>query len=507
MARSEIVTLVLSPQQQAIIEVCRHETCHLIVEALAGTGKSTTILEAVKVLPRGHKVAVVCFNKTIATHLQPKVPPGVTAATLHSLGGRAVSNYLRRSLRDLVDKDKVIKMQPELAAPHVRSAVVKLVSLCKNTLIEPTNENLATLADAYGIELEHNGNAVFILTRLSLEKSKAELGTIDFDDMIYLPVVLGMPIEKYDDMFVDELQDLNAAQQQLILTAGARIIGVGDKHQAIYRFRGADAHSMENMERLLRETKREVKVLPLTVTRRCPPVVVEAAQALVPEFECAPEPWAAYQAWRGPSTNGEVPPAEFGMVVHHSRKEYERGQLVLCRTNAPLITEAYTLIKNNIPVKVQGRSIGQDLARLIKKLAAPQDTVIELGQRLETWRAKEVARLTSDEAKAISNEAKLQVLSDKCDCVDALCEGMDTVQQVLDRILVIFADVEAGTDYSRFVLMSSVHRAKGLEADVVQIIAPELMPHPMATKDEELVQEYNLKYVAITRAIRELHFR
>jgi superfamily I DNA/RNA helicase len=114
-------------------------------------------------------------------------------------------------------------------------------------------------------------------------------------------------------------------------------------------------------------------------------------------------------------------------------------------------------------------------------------------------------RLTADPSKAISNEAKLQVLADKCDCIDALCQGMETVQQVLDRIQLIFTDVDSATDKTKFVLLSSVHRAKGLESYIVHIIEPGLMPHPMATTDEEIVQEMNLKYVAYTRAIQELH--
>ena len=92
----------LSPQQQEIMQVCRTEDCHLIIEALAGTGKTTTILEALKVLPRNQKVAFVCFNKTIATELQGRVPRGVLASTLHSLGGRAISAHTRKSLRDLL---------------------------------------------------------------------------------------------------------------------------------------------------------------------------------------------------------------------------------------------------------------------------------------------------------------------------------------------------------------------------------------------------------------------
>ena len=510
----------LSKQQLDILQVCRHEKCHLIIKALAGTGKTTTILEALKVLPRGLKVAFVCFNRTIAQELQARVPRGVLAATLHSLGGQAVCRHTKKTFRELLDKDKVPKMLPPLASPLVRGATLKLVSLCKNTLTEPTNENLVALAADFSIELEDSTKAICNLVRMCLDKSKADLNSMDFDDMLYLPVVLGMVVEKFDVLFVDELQDLNAVQQQLILMAGDRIVGVGDEHQAIYRFRGADAHSMENMERLLRETGRETKVLPLTVTRRCPPAVVELAQSIVPEFECVPELWQSWLVWqqrlevaRNAEENREQAlvdllanqPIEFGIVEHASRVEFKRSHMVLCRTNAPLVQEAYALIAANVPVKIQGREIGADLAKLIKRLAAPSDSVVELGLRMSEWRAKETTRLTSDPTKAISNESKLQVLADKCDCIDALCEGMETVQQVLDRIQLIFADVEVGQDKSKFVLLSSVHRAKGLEAHMVHIIRPDLMPHPMATRDDEIEQEMNLKYVAYTRAISELY--
>lgn len=502
------MAFTLSPQQAQIMRVCKEENCHLIIEALAGTGKTTTILEALKVLPRGQKVAFVCFNRTIAVELQSRVPKGVMAATLHSLGGQAVAKHARKSIRDMLDKDKIAKMLPPMAAPLVRGAVLKLVSLSKNTLTEPTNENLVGLAAEYGIELEDSIKPICALVRSCLEKSKADLTTIDFDDMLYLPVVLGLAVEKFDTLFVDEGQDLNRVQQELIMMAGARIVLVGDKHQAIYRFRGADAHSMEHMHAMLADTDREVKVLPLTVTRRCPPAVVDLAQSIVPTFECVPEKWQPYLAWKQEHAKDETPaepPMEFGEVVHMSRLEFRRSHMVLCRTNAPLVSAAYGLIADNVPVKIQGREIGADLAKLIKRLASPHDTVVELTTKLREWRERETLRLTADPSRAISNEAKLQVLADKCDCIDALCQGMETVQQVLDRIQLIFTDVDSATDKTKFVLLSSVHRAKGLESYIVHIIEPGLMPHPMATTDEEIVQEMNLKYVAYTRAIQELH--
>lgn len=502
------MALQLSPQQEAIMQVCKHESCHLIIEALAGTGKTTTILEALKVLPRGQKVAFVCFNRNIATELQNRVPRGVKAATLHSLGGKAVSDHVRKPLRDLLDRDKVAKMIPPLASPMVRSAVLRLVSLCKNTLTEPTNENLVGLAAEYGIELETNTKPICVLVRSCLDKSKADLTSIDFDDMLYLPVVLGLAIEKFDTLFVDESQDLNRVQQELIMMVGTRIILVGDGRQAIYRFRGADAHSMERMREMLEATDREVKVLPLTVTRRCPPAVVEVAQEIVPQFECVPALWQPYLKWKQDHAADETPaepPMEFGIVEHMSKMEFRRSHMVLCRTNAPLVSAAYGLIADNVPVKIQGREIGVDLAKLIKRLASPSDTVVELTTKLNEWRERETLRLTADTSKAITNEAKLQVLADKVDCIEALCQGMETVQQVLDRIQLIFADVDSATDKTKFVLLSSVHRAKGLESHIVHIINPELMPHPMSTTEEEIVQEMNLKYVAYTRAIQELH--
>lgn len=57
------------------------------------------------------------------------------------------------------------------------------------------------------------------------------------------------------------------------------------------------------------------------------------------------------------------------------------------------------------------------------------------------------------------------------------------------------------------VTLSTIHKAKGLEAEKVYILALDLMPHPIALKsgkDWVLEQEKNMKYVAITRSKFEL---
>jgi DNA helicase-2/ATP-dependent DNA helicase PcrA len=481
------MALTGSPQQETFWDVCAHQECHVVLKALAGAGKTTSIVEACKRLPRGKRVAFVCFSKIIAETLKSKVPFGTYSGTLHSLGGQAVAKHVKRPLRDLLDENKVPKMLPPQAAPVVRSAVMKLTSLAKNTLCDVSDAGLTALAARYGVELEESKGTIFKLVRMCLDRSKKDLSSIDFDDMLYLPVVLGLPVQKFDVMFVDESQDLNLCQMMLIFMSTKRVIVVGDEHQAIFGFRGADVRSMATMQGLMADTG-PVQVLPLSVTFRCAKAITRLAQKYVPEI-----------------TAHENNPE--GLVQFNSTVEWGRGDMVLCRTNAPLVKEAYRLISQNIPVKIQGRKIGEDLAKLIARLCSPQDTVIVLGERVSEWRAKEVARLTADQTKAISNESKLQLVADKCDCIDALSEGMSTVQEVLDRIKLIFAEINAGADTSRFVLLSSVHRAKGLESRRVFIINPEIMPHPSAASEEELEQEMNLIYVAITRGMEELHIR
>ena len=62
------------------------------------------------------------------------------------------------------------------------------------------------------------------------------------------------------------------------------------------------------------------------------------------------------------------------------------------------------------------------------------------------------------------------------------------------------------SDKQEAVLLSSIHRAKGLEAERVFLLFPDTLPHPKATQEWAKAQEFNLKYVALTRAKKDLFF-
>jgi len=103
------------------------------------------------------------------------------------------------------------------------------------------------------------------------------------------------------------------------------------------------------------------------------------------------------------------------------------------------------------------------------------------------------------------SESQYEMIIDRTLCIQAISEGLSTVQDVVNRIENLFSDNAKGGPKSK-VLLSSVHRAKGLEAETVYISNPEKMPHPMAKLEWEISQEFNIKYVAMTRSMNTLVF-
>lgn len=496
----KIPNITGSPQQQAIWREIEFGTTHLIVEAGAGCGKTTTIVVGCAKASAGLRIGFVAFNASIARELSERVPQGTEAMTLHSLGLRAIRNAFPQVK---VEKDKMEGIVDDLIkyagtvkekeADFVKSAVLKLVSLCKSHLDDGTNrESLLEIAYRHDIELNDSEAKILPFVPKALANAAKKTDVVDFDDMIWLPVVLGLAMPRYDLLFVDEAQDLNACQQKLCLAAIAgdiddlagRMILVGDRKQAIYGFRGADVQSIPNMERQLAATVRGVQTLPLTMTRRCPKLVVSLVNSLVPSLE------AMEQAPEGTVEEILKDPLDLMKV----------GDMALCRTNAPLIKTAYALLKKGTRATIRGRDIGKSIATLVKKVGGK--TVADLIANLEKYRAKQAAKFAGSKRA----ETLIANLDDKCDCIIAIAEANDTIAKVLRACDELFSEFDADGKPKESVVLSSIHRAKGLESKRVWILHPDQLPHKCATSPWELEQEANLAYVAATRSMSELYF-
>jgi len=507
---------------------------HLIIEARAGTGKTTTLIEGLKTL-RGLEVKIdpspqqarvweelcrsgshesvcfVAFNKSIATELQNRVPLGCNAMTMHSMGFKAVQQTFGRVQ---VNNYRISDIISELTGRDLRElrktdmemikATEQLVGLCKMNLtgwldlkmttpaMIPTLEELMDLASYYDVDLNGNSSKVFNLVPKVLERCK-EVNRdrcIDFNDMIWLPVALDLAVTRYDVLLVDEAQDLNRCQQQLALKAGRRLVLCGDPRQAIYGFAGADAESMSRMQATLEATDRGCVHLPLTVTRRCGKAIVEEARKIVPDFDY----WET-------NPDGLVSEALYKETKAGANDSYtvrvEDGDMLLCRVNAPLVSQCFRFLKAGRKAMIQGRDVGQGLISTIKKMKA--EDVGDLGAKLSDWLHVEVQK---ESRKRNPNENKLIALQDRVDCLYCFMEDCTTVQQVIDKIEAVFTDDRDTVG----IKLSSVHKAKGLEAKRVFLLRPEgaSIPHPMAKSKWAREQEYNILYVAVTRAIEEL---
>lgn len=309
-----------SPQQLAIREALLGTSDNLSVSAVAGSGKTTTLVWLLEQLPQTrensflpYSIVFLAFNKNIADTLRVRCPRHVQCSTFHSLGLRALKDSGAVKTNVQVSGFKVPKLVwNALGKDHEDTqSVIKLVSLAKSrTGDSPHGVSdfvFQDLAEHYEIDVSSD-NAFGVAVSV-LEKSNRDLGTIDFDDMLYLPVVLGCEFPSYDYVFVDEAQDTNDVQNEVLwrlqkpvdkkhiidyfqgirndappsvptgvqdemrAVSPTRTVIVGDPRQAIYGFRGANSDAMSRLQ-----TRFAMKSLPLSVSYRCPKAVVREAQ-------------------------------------------------------------------------------------------------------------------------------------------------------------------------------------------------------------------------------------
>ncbi len=179
-------------------------------------------------------------------------------------------------------------------------------------------------------------------------------------------------------------------------------------------------------------------------------------------------------------------------------REMKPGDLVLCRVNRHLIPAAYSLIRRGVKAIVRGRDIGLGLENLVKRLTKdnPQGSTVYLLEELREWEKKELARLRAMGDKAAG---RIQSVEDSADTIAEICSGADTIPQVLERIGSLFKDFNDDGKPVEAAILGTMFRTKGLEANRVYVLKPELMPHPLAGPNF-YKGELCCIYVTVTRA-------
>lgn len=477
-----------SRYQTAIYNFLESGSGNAVVMAGPGSGKTTTLKHAAPYLPDNAKVAAIAFNKRNARDLEKVMPEWVRASTFHSLG---LSN-IRRQVRGVqVDERKVYRILNDLSnSSYAYRAVIsedasivnQLVSLCKNTLTLPDPESLVGLASHYGVSVNGNADAVYEIAGKAFDRSQHDLTTVDFDDMIYLPAIGHVACEPFDFLLIDETQDLNKAQIEFALRStrpNSRVLAVGDRKQSIYGFRGAALDAVDNVIAALSAT-----TLPLSITYRMPKRHVDYVNRRFPH-----EPIEAREG----APDGIIDTVSHDVML----SRLVDGDMVVCRCNAPLVAPCFELIRKGVKATIAGRDIGKGLLALLEKAEKRYGSrsLPALLAALMDYAQREAGKLL-----AAHKGTQAQSLLDQAETLVALADGCNVTSEIAFKVNGVFSDDAQGVTFS------SVHRAKGLEADNVYLLKPDLIPHPMAQQDWEKAQEQNILYVALTRSKHGLYF-
>lgn len=473
-----------SAEQQAIFEWFGHGVGNLVVQARAGTGKTTTIKQAFTHAPEDRMLYAV-FNKKNQREAEGKITDArVQVSTLHSVGYRCIrAVWPDVKPDDGVEALRIVTVEPGIP-DEPAGCVERLIGFAKNTLITATIERLVNIANDRGIfsameedEIDawpvHRLAAV-AYTAMEFARSGDDSGGISYNDMVWLPVVNNWVKPMFDLVCVDEAQDMNLPQLEMAVRAckaGGRICIVGDDRQAIYGFRGAAQDGMEMMRRRL-----HAQTLGLTTTYRCPKSVVAIAAEIVPDYK------AASEAPEGVVENIEVEQLVQRLVI---------GDAVLSRLNAPLMSTCLNLLRNGVSARIEGRDIGKQLVGMVRKLRAK--SVPDFIRKLYAWGDKQRKRL----ACGAKSESKIALVDDQVATLNAVAEGCDNIAAIEARLLSLFQDSDANAKPA--VILSTVHKAKGLEWERVFILSATF-------KKSRGAEEANIYYVAVTRSKKYLTF-
>jgi len=461
-------------EQIAAVAAAKDTDDNLIIQALAGAAKTSTLILIAEALSTT-SILALAFNKKIAVEMQQRLPPNCQAMTLNALGHRTWMEATGRRFK--VETSKTYDIMKELVedlGPEDKkeaydrfSELIRLVGFGKACGYIPSGhyDRARRLMDdeSFFAHIEQQltdveRDLVTKATLISLDQSFK--GLIDFDDQVLMPTIFQGAFPRYPLVLIDEAQDLSALNHATLhKLAKRRLIAVGDSRQAIYGFRGAHEDSMSVLQQSF-----SMKELNLSISFRCPEAIVEHAR------------------WRAPHMKAFRSGGSVNKLDLWSAHDLPEVAAIICRNNAPLFSIAIKLLKAGRSCEIGNSDIAKVLAKTMSKLGKPNMLKAELISAIDRWEEKE------------KNKNKKRAhggIADRAACMRVFAEQGDNLGEAI-----AYANHLASQVGSLKLLTG--HKSKGLEFDDVFFL------------DEELVgpedQDPNLRYVIITRAKNSLTY-
>lgn len=505
----------LTPEQQAIIAT----TGNLRINAVAGSGKTTTLIEYAKSRPANSRILYLAFNKSVKLEAQRKFAAAglrnVKVETAHSLAYRHVvysNGYTVKGegykIYDLAEILGIANPADMAAAFALTNHVARFAAFFCNSAADKVQQL------RYGAGIKEEKAKGFVENFYSVIENTTRRflkmmndGEVDITPDFYLKKFqLSKPQLPYDAILFDEAQDASPAMTDVFLRQPATLVMVGDPHQQIYSWRYA-VNALDSAD---------FPVFPLSASFRFPSPIARLAVAALDLKKMTGEHQTVIINGRGAAT------------LRRSHPELAEGQddkttkAVIARTNLGLLLKAIEHItgaNKDWPVYFEGNINSYTYA----------DEGASIWDVLSLYNGRKDG-IRDELMKSFASFFELEDYIEKTEdnSLGMLVKIVKEYGNRLPGLIASLKEKHVGNEerHTAKVIFSTVHRCKGMEYDEVELandfITEEKIEKAKKQKEKaeaeakvkrekksewnpaRLNEEINLLYVAVTRAKAKL---
>lgn len=467
--------------------ICESEAQVIKVSAFAGTGKTTTLCEFSEVNPRS-RILYLAFNKAIQMDATGKFPGHVTAMTAHSIAyracGREYSNKLAADIRPFHIARHLERSLRDIPGPAHNLYGARVIETVKNYLV--------------------SGDLGLISKHVSVGQSPVEIKNFDertilsdakqiwtgmqnvssdvpmlHDGYLKLFQVRGARLP-YDTILFDEAQDTNPVTQAIVEAQSARKVYVGDRHQAIYGFRGAT----NAMEQIKADEHHY-----LTGSFRFGQAVADVANTILLV------------------KNEDVRLQGFGQGSRVRYLSNEEGYAYITRGNCAIFNRAVQCVTNSERFSFVGDIKGYRFDQILDVYNLTNGRQVK-DAFLRSFSGAEELALYADAVNDREIISRCKLVEKYGHNIPGLIERIE--QSALPPI--VPGDAGAIQKDDKRIILTTGHKSKGLEFDNVKL-AGDFMPliddegklFDITKASPSDIEDVNIQYVATTRAMKNLH--
>lgn len=538
-----------STYQQDILDFfLNNPQSNMLVNALAGSGKSTTAC----MLSEHSKTSdlYIAFNASVVEEFKKKIKnPKTKVMTMHSLAYSIMLYNVEQESKDSGEKPKGFGSQRSKRTvsldnfkPHkildeeitkrygryiefakrvfLKDNYVNLYNLCRLTLTDmSSNKDVSRLIDDhvlflyYGDEGYSAPDISEITSTLKILDTKSRQqfetqGVIDFTDMLWIT----FNKLKYDNwevpywalytnIYCDEVQDFSNIQLnflKFIKRTKGRYVFIGDFHQAIYNFAGANAQAFNQIPKMFAP----VETFDLPICYRCAKSHLSRVNREygIPILPCDDAP------------TGFVKTIDKNKISEYAKA----GDMVISRKNKWIAEVVLDLARNGTPIFIEDKEMVEAIKRQILSSKCTSVGTLEkfLQKVISNYNKKLFEIVSKNVREGGHEEERLEAVAETNSKID----NTSFLLEILEGYLENHASSDGISKFSNFidkllnttpspncVRLCSIHKAKGLEATNVFVLNEAKINYDFRNSKEQNIQEKNLSYIATTRAKEGLY--